>query len=63
MMSETCQFYCNIGEKSPADVKVSFSSIILHELIHDGTFKLVHRAKLKSTEIAVKRLKGTEESI
>ena len=37
---------------------VPFTSIIMHELIHRGTFKLVHRAKLHSTDIAVKRLTG-----
>ena len=37
---------------------VPFTSIIMHELIHRGTFKLVHRAKLHSTDIAVKQLKG-----
>ena len=39
-------------------LEIALSAIVFEELLHKGTFKVVHKALVGSTEVVVKRLRG-----
>ena len=67
-ITPVCQtfLYCEITIfLSIVEAELPLNAIIFHELLHEGTFKTVHRAivnysprGMSNLEVAVKRLKG-----
>ena len=39
-------------------LETTLSSIVFEELLHKGTFKVVHKALVGTAEVVVKRLRG-----
>lgn len=58
-------FYIAVSDVSSSPVEVPFNCILFEELLHKGTFKVVHHGIVNhptqgvlGAEVAVKRLKG-----